>query len=167
MAKGIGNGTALGAVTTRPEIAEALAGKIHFNTFGGNPVQMSQASAVLDVIDSEGIQDNARVVGSHLKSGLVELQQKHPIMGEVRGMGLLLGVELVRDRATKEPADDETTEVLEQARVRGLLLGRGGFYGNTLRIAPPMCLSKDDADFLLDCLDDVFGPLGSEGPVQE
>jgi alanine-glyoxylate transaminase/(R)-3-amino-2-methylpropionate-pyruvate transaminase len=156
MAKGIGNGTALGAVTTRPEVAQAMTSRIHFNTFGGNPVQMSQAQAVMDVIDGEGIQENSRVVGGHIRSRLLELQEKHPIVGEVRGMGLLLGMELVRDRVTKEPADTETVEVLQQTRLRGLLLGKGGFYGNVLRLAPPMCLTLADADFLVDCLDDVF-----------
>jgi len=160
MAKGIGNGTALGAVTTTPEIAKALVGKLHFNTFAGNPVQATYGLSTLDVIDEEGIQENALRVGGRLKAGLESLMDKHPIIGEVRGMGLMLGVELVRDRQTKEPAGSEAAEVLELARERGLLLGKGGLDGNVLRIKPPMCITADDADFLLACLDEVLEETG-------
>ena len=159
MAKGIGNGTALGAVTTTPEIAKALVGKLHFNTFGGNPVQAIQGLTTLEVIDADGIQANAKKVGGRLKAGLTALMDKHRLIGEVRGLGLMLGVELVRDRATKEPANTEAADVLELSRARGLLLGKGGFYGNVLRIKPPMCLSEADADFLVACLDEVLGKI--------
>ncbi|MFQ5424045.1 MAG: aspartate aminotransferase family protein [Phycisphaerae bacterium] len=154
MAKGIGNGTALAAVTTTPEVAKALSGKLHFNTFGGNPVQATYGLATLDVIDEEGIQENARAVGARLKAGLEALADKHPLIGEVRGMGLMLGVELVRDHRTKEPAGPETARILEEAKTRGLLLGKGGFHGNVLRIKPPMCLIAEDADFIVACLDE-------------
>jgi alanine-glyoxylate transaminase/(R)-3-amino-2-methylpropionate-pyruvate transaminase len=156
MAKGIGNGAPLGACVTRPEIAEVLEHRTHFNTFGGNPISMTQGLATLEVIDSEGIQQNAQRVGTHLKGRLLEMQERQPLIGEVRGMGLMLGVELVRDRDTKEPASTETAAVLELCKERGLLAGKGGLYGNTLRIKPPMCLTKDDADFLVDCLDEVL-----------
>lgn len=156
MAKGIGNGTALGAVTTTPQIAKSLVGKFHFNTFGGNPVQATYGLATLDVIDAESIQANALNVGRQLKAGLERLADKHPIIGEVRGAGLMLGVELVRDRQTKEPADAETAQVFEEARLRGLLLGKGGFYGNVLRIKPPMCITPADAEFLVACLDEAL-----------
>lgn len=156
MAKGIGNGAPLGAMTTRADISEALTNRIHFNTFGGNPVSMIQGMATLEVIDAEGIQENARVVGGHLKDGLLELQEKHSLIGDVRGMGLMLGVELVSDRETKDPASAETAQILEQAKVRGLLLGKGGLHGNTLRIKPPMCITKDDANFMIECLDQIL-----------
>ncbi|HXG12797.1 MAG TPA: aspartate aminotransferase family protein [Gemmataceae bacterium] len=156
LAKGIGNGAPLGACVTRREIAEALKHRTHFNTFGGNPVVMTQGLATLEVIDRENIQQNALEVGRHLKEGLLALQERHPLIGEVRGLGLMLGVELVRDRRTKEPADREATEVLELCKERGLLLGKGGYFGNTLRIKPPMCLTRADADFLVDCLDEVL-----------
>src|SRR5690348_15867824 len=113
MAQGIGNGIPLGACVTRPEIARTLKNCIHFNTFGGNPVSMTQGLATLEVIDSEGIQQNALDVGSHLKARLMELQDQQPLIGEVLGMGLMLGVELVRDRQTREPATSETADVLE------------------------------------------------------
>jgi alanine-glyoxylate transaminase / (R)-3-amino-2-methylpropionate-pyruvate transaminase len=156
LAKGIGNGVPLGACVTRPEIARTLTKRIHFNTFGGNPVSMTQGLATLEVIDAENIQQNARAVGGHLKSRLKELQEHQPLIGDVRGMGLMLGVELVRDRTTKEPATAEAADVLERCKERGLLIGKGGLFGNTLRIKPPMCLTKDDADFLVDCLDEVL-----------
>ena len=154
MAKGIGNGAPLAACTTRPEIAAMMKNRVHFNTFGGNPISMTQGLATLEVIDAEGIQNNARVVGGHLKNRLLELQDRHQLIGDVRGMGLMLGVELVRDRATKEPASTETVKLLELCKERGLLIGKGGLNGNTLRIKPPMCLTKTDADFMADCIDE-------------
>jgi alanine-glyoxylate transaminase / (R)-3-amino-2-methylpropionate-pyruvate transaminase len=156
MAKGIGNGAPLGACVTRPEIAAMMARRVHFNTFGGNPVSVMQGLATLDIIDRDGIQANALTVGTHLRQRLAELAERQPLIGEVRGMGLMLGIELVRDRVTKEPASAEAVEVLELAKERGLLIGKGGLLGNTLRIKPPMCLTKDDADFLVDCLDEVL-----------
>ena len=152
MAKGIGNGVPLAAVTTRAEIAQALTNRIHFNTFGGNPVCMAAGSAVLDVIDEDGLQENSRIVGARLKNGLKKLMAEHSLVGDVRGMGLMLGMELVRDRATKEPAKAETLEVLEQSREMGVLFGKGGIDGNVLRIKPPMCVTAEDADFAVEVL---------------
>jgi alanine-glyoxylate transaminase/(R)-3-amino-2-methylpropionate-pyruvate transaminase len=152
MAKGIGNGVPLGAVTTRMDIAEALTQRIHFNTFGGNPVCMAAGLAVLDVIEEDGLQENSRVLGKKLKDGFNALAKHHQLIGDVRGMGLMLGVELVRDRKTKEPAKKETLAVLEAAREMGVLVGKGGLDGNVLRIKPPMCITAEDADFTLDVL---------------
>lgn len=153
MAKGIGNGIPLGAFTTTDKISEVMTNRIHFNTYGGNPISMTQGLATLEVIEEDGIQQNAKVVGGHLKERLLELQEKHPLIGDVRGMGLMLGVELVRDRVSKEPANTEAATVMERLKDHGVLIGKGGLYGNTLRIKPPMCLTKDDADYLADCLD--------------
>ncbi len=162
MAKGIGNGAPLGACTTRAEIAKNMTNRTHFNTFGGNPISMTQGLATLEVIDNEHIQANALAVGTHLKQRLLDVQQRQPLIGEVRGLGLMLGVELVRDRATKEPASTEAVDVLERCKERGLLVGKGGLYGNVLRIKPPMCLTKDDADFLADCLEEVLTTVGKK-----
>ena len=156
MAKGIGNGVPLGAMTTTEEISQVMTNRIHFNTFGGNPVSMVQGLATVEIIDEQHIQQNAREVGNFLKAGLEDLQDRHAMIGEVRGMGLILGVELVRDRQTKEPANIECAEVLELAKERGLLLGKGGLYGNTLRIKPPMCMTREDAAFMIACLDEAL-----------
>jgi alanine-glyoxylate transaminase / (R)-3-amino-2-methylpropionate-pyruvate transaminase len=156
MAKGIGNGFPLAAVVTRREVAEKLTQRIHFNTYGGNPVAMAAGLAVLDVIEEEQLQENARVLGARLKAGLQDLATRHSLIGDVRGMGLMLGVELVRDRASKEPAKEQAAEVMEQLRERGVLVGKGGLFGNVLRIKPPLCLSAADVDFAIATLDLVL-----------
>jgi len=159
MAKGIGNGFPLAAVVTTPQIAASLVGKVHFNTFGGNPVASAIGKAVLEVIEAENLQDNAHKVGRRISAGLAKLKAKHKAIGDVRGRGLMQGIELVKDRSTKEPGTAECAQVLETARDLGLLLGKGGLRGQTLRIAPPMCVNEADADFLLDVLDECFGRL--------
>lgn len=161
MAKGIGNGIPLGAFTTTEAISEVMTNRIHFNTYGGNPISMTQGLATLEVIDEEGIQQNALEVGGYLKSGLEDLQQRHPVIGDVRGMGLMLGVELVEDRESKVPAKQAAADLMELMKERGVLLGKGGLYGNTLRIKPPMCITKDDANYLLAMLDECLGMVGN------
>jgi alanine-glyoxylate transaminase/(R)-3-amino-2-methylpropionate-pyruvate transaminase len=156
MAKGIGNGCALAAVVTTPKIAQALTSRIHFNTFGGNPVVCAQGRAVLQVIDREGLQANSLRVGNYLKAGFSRLAKKHSLIGDIRGLGLMLGVELVKDRTTKEPAKDECAAVFEACKDMGLLIGKGGLTGNTLRVKPPMIFSTSDADFLLAVLDEAL-----------
>ncbi|THG09544.1 alanine--glyoxylate aminotransferase 2 homolog 3, mitochondrial-like [Camellia sinensis] len=153
MAKGIGNGIPLGAVVTTPEIAEVLTRRSYFNTFGGNPVCTAAGLAVLKVIEREKLQENAHVVGSYLKERLTALKDKHEIIGDVRGRGLMLGVELVTDHQLKTPAKVETMHVMEQMKDMGVLVGKGGFYGNVFRITPPLCFTKNDADFLVDVMD--------------
>jgi alanine-glyoxylate transaminase/(R)-3-amino-2-methylpropionate-pyruvate transaminase len=162
MAKGLGNGAPIGAVTTRMEIAKTLAQRIHFNTFGGNPVSAAASLAVLDVIEEDGLQENARVIGARLRAGLERLMHAHPLIGDVRGMGLMLGVELVRDRATRSPAKAETIHLLESCRELGVLVGKGGLDGNVLRIKPPMCVTAADADFALDVLHEALGAVGGK-----
>ena len=159
MAKGIGNGAPLACVVTRPEIAQTLTSRIHFNTFGGNPVSCAMGKAVLEVIDQERIQQNALERGQQFFDGMKPLAEKHTVIGEVRGKGLMLGVELVKDRATKEPATAECAQVFERCKEMGLLIGKGGLHGNTLRIKPPMCLTADDMSFLLEVLDTALAEL--------
>lgn len=156
MAKGIGNGCPLAAVVTTPEIAQTLATRIHFNTFGGNPVSMAQGRAVLKIIEKEGLQANSLKIGAKLTAGFHKLAAKHSLIGEVRGLGLMLGIELVKDHATKEPARDECAAVFERCKELGLLIGKGGLWGNTLRIKPPMCINDADADFMLEVLDEAL-----------
>ncbi len=156
MAKGIGNGIPLAAVTTRREIAATLAQRVHFNTYGGNPVSMAAGLAVLEVIEEENLQENSRVIGEIMMHGLQRLKAAHPLIGDVRGMGLMLGVELVKDPDTREPASAETLEILELCREMGVLIGKGGLNGNVLRIKPPMCITRADAEFALDVLDRAF-----------
>jgi len=157
MAKGIGNGFPLGAVTTTAEIAKAFTSRIHFNTYGGNPVSMAAGAAVMDAIEQDQLQKNCREVGGYFRAGLEKLRDKHDLIGDIRGKGLMIGVELVRDRDTKEPANTEALALLEIAKDQGLLVGKGGFYGNVLRIKPPMCITTADVDFALGVIDDALG----------
>jgi len=159
MAKGIGNGAPLAAVVTTPQIAATLAQRVHFNTFGGNPVVSAIGKAVLEVIEQEGLQANSLKLGAYILAGLQKLKAKYPIIGDVRGKGLMLGIEFVKDRSTKEPAKEACAQVVENARELGLLLGKGGLWGQTIRFAPPMCITQADADFLLAVLDESIGAL--------
>lgn len=152
-AKGIGNGAPLAAVTTTREIAESLTSRLHFNTFGGNPVSMAAGIAVLDVLEEDRLQENARGVGSHFRRGLEKLRDRHRLIGDVRGRGLMLGFELVTDRVTKVPAPAAADVIHESAREDGVLLGRGGLTGHVIRIKPPMCITKEDVNFALAVLD--------------
>jgi alanine-glyoxylate transaminase / (R)-3-amino-2-methylpropionate-pyruvate transaminase len=159
MAKGIGNGAPLAAVVTTPKIAAVMAQKVHFNTFGGNPVVSAMGKAVLEVIERENLQTNSLKLGGHILAGLEKLKAKHKVIGDVRGKGLMLGIEFVKDRTTKQPGKEECAQVVENARELGLLLGKGGLWGQTIRFAPPMCISQADADFLLAVLDESISAL--------
>ena len=159
MAKGIGNGCPLGAVVTTPKIAATLAQRTHFNTFGGNPVACAQGRAVLEIIEREKLQENSLTIGSRLLAGLNQLKEKHKLIGDVRGKGLMLGIELVKDRQSKAPAKEASAQILETCKEMGLLLGKGGLWGQTIRFSPPMCVNEQDADFLLEVLDRAFSDL--------
>jgi 4-aminobutyrate aminotransferase-like enzyme/Ser/Thr protein kinase RdoA (MazF antagonist) len=150
LGKPIGNGHPLGAVVTTPEIAQSFAnGMEYFNTFGGNPVSCAAGLAVLDVIRDEELQNNAAEVGYYLQQGLQQLQSKHSLMGDVRGIGLFIGIELVRDTSTLEPAGQEAARLVERMKDRGVLLSTDGPLHNVIKIKPPLIFSKAAADFLL------------------
>jgi alanine-glyoxylate transaminase / (R)-3-amino-2-methylpropionate-pyruvate transaminase len=159
MAKGIGNGAPLAAVVTTPKIAAVLTQKVHFNTFGGNPVVCAIGKAVLEVIERENLQANALELGTYILAGLERLKARHKVIGDVRGRGLMLGIEFVKDRTTRQPGREECAQAVENARELGLLLGKGGLWGQTIRFAPPMCINRADADFLLAVLDQAIGAV--------
>jgi 4-aminobutyrate aminotransferase-like enzyme len=157
LGKPMGNGHPIAAVVTTPEIAQAFAnGMEYFNTFGGNPVSCAVGLAVLDVIEEEQLQQHALRVGAHLKAGLVNLMGKHALIGDVRGLGLFLGIELVRDRDTLEPAAEAATAVVEQMKQRGILLSTDGPLHNVIKIKPPLVFTTADADFLIAAMDQVL-----------
>jgi alanine-glyoxylate transaminase / (R)-3-amino-2-methylpropionate-pyruvate transaminase len=160
MAKGIANGYPISAVVTTSAIAGAWAGG-NISTFGGNPISCAAANATVDVIVEEGLADNSARLGSELKEGLEALKRRHRVIGDVRGRGLMLGIELVRDEPAgdRTPAVDATLRVLEETRGRGLLIGRGGLHGNVLRVAPPLILSRRDVDDALRILRESFATL--------
>jgi len=157
-AKGMGNGVPIDATVTTAELAASYRG-LTISTFGGNPVTSVAARATIEVIEEEHLRVNAASVGAHFRAKLEELQQKYALIGDVRGKGLMQGLELVKDRATKEPAKAETAQVLELAREMGLLLGKGGLWGQSIRFAPPMCITKADADFILEVFDAAFSRI--------
>ena len=157
MGKPIGNGHPVGAVVTTPEIAQAFAnGMEYFNTYGGNPVSCAIGLAVLDVIRDEGLQAHALEVGEHLLNGLRGLRPRHPRIGDVRGLGLFVGVELVRDDVSREPAGIGADIVANRMRDQGVLVSTDGPFHNVLKIKPPMCFTARDADRLVSTLDGVL-----------
>jgi 4-aminobutyrate aminotransferase-like enzyme len=160
MGKPIGNGHPMAAVVTRPEIAAAFAnGMEYFSTFGGNPVSAAIGLAVLDVIRDEHLLHNAAVVGQRMMHGLRDLADRHDVIGDVRGLGLFIGVELVRDRETLEPAADELRSVVEAMKSRRILLSTEGPHHNVLKIKPPMVFSIENCDEFLGNLDEVLTRL--------
>lgn len=162
LGKPIGNGHPLGAVVTTPEIARSFAsGMEYFNTFGGNPVSCAVGMAVLDVLEDERLQDNARVVGERLLARLSELGGSFPLIGDVRGLGLFIGIELVLDPDSREPAPDHASYVAERMRDHGILLGVDGPRHNVLKIKPPLVFSTADADRVVETL----GTVLAENPV--
>jgi 4-aminobutyrate aminotransferase-like enzyme len=161
MAKGIANGYPISAIVTTSAIAGAWAAG-NISTFGGNPISCAAASATIDVIVDDDLADNAATLGATLREGLDALKQRHRTVGDVRGRGLMLGLELVRDEPAgdRTPNADATLRVLEETKKRGLLVGRGGLHGNVLRVAPPLVVSKRDVDDALKILQESFAALG-------
>jgi len=151
-AKGLGNGLPIGLTIARPEVADAMRGAT-ISTFGGNPVSTTAAKAVIDFIEENKLSINAAEVGAYFRDKLLELQAKHPIIGDVRGMGLLQALELVEDPVSKTPAAAQTGAVLEAARENRILIGKGGLSGNVLRFSPPLNIGKSDVDEFARLLD--------------
>lgn len=151
-AKGMGNGAPVAMTIATPEVADKFPG-ISFATFGGNPLSMAASLATLEVIDKDDLKTNARVVGGYLRQKLDELKEKHPLVGDVRGLGLMQGIELVRDRQTKEPAPQAVLDVFEETRRRGVLIGKGGLYGNVIRTGLHLNATQAQADELISALD--------------
>lgn len=153
MAKGIGNGIPLGAVVVRRKIADVMENKFVFHTYGANPVACAAGRAVLRVIQEEGMQQNARDVGAALLAGLQELQRHHPVIGDVRGTGLMMAIELVLDHALKTPATAETAAIFEETRRQGVVVSKSGPFRSVLRMVPPLCLAMSDVTPVLEALD--------------
>ena len=151
-AKGMGNGVPIGATVTTSEIAQSFQG-LTISTFGGNPVTSVAARATIQVIEEENLLENASTVGNYFRAKLDGLKEKHPLIGDVRGMGLMQALELVKDRKTKEPAPQETVQLMERARENGLLIGKGGLYGNVIRLSPMLNIGKADVDEAIRLLD--------------
>jgi 4-aminobutyrate aminotransferase-like enzyme len=157
-AKGMGNGVPIGATVTTAELANAFQG-LTISTFGGNPVTSVAARATIQVIEEEDLLENSHAMGKYFRDKLDELKEKYQLIGDVRGMGLMQGLELVKDRQTKEPAPEATTQLLERARANGLLIGKGGLYGNVIRLSPMLNIGKADVDEAAKLLDKSFGEV--------
>jgi 4-aminobutyrate aminotransferase len=151
-AKGMANGAPIGLTIATPEVADSFPG-ITFATFGGNPVSAAAALAVLEVIEEENLRRNAAEVGAYLRQRLEELQQRHPCVGDVRGMGLMQGLELVKDRQTKEPHPQAALTLMEETKRRGVLIGKGGLYANVIRTGMPLIAGNEHVDELVAALD--------------
>ncbi len=160
-AKGIANGYPLGAVIAKREVAEPMADKFLFHTYGANPMSCAAGRAVLRVIEAEGLQHNAKTVGTQLRDGLAGLMSDHTVIGDVRGKGLMIAIELVKDRGSKQPATDETAIVFEKTRDYGLVTSKAGPERSVLRLVPPLCLASDDVPVIVDAMDRSFAALHS------
>ncbi len=160
LGKPMGNGHPLAAVIARPDLINGFAGRnMYFNTFGGNPVSAAVGTAVLDVLEDEGLVKNASIVGDYTLGRLSKLAERHALIGDVRGAGLFFAVELVSDRIAKTPAGAPTKRLVNLMRERGVLISRIGVHDNILKIRPPMPFSKQHADLLIDTLDAVLAEL--------
>jgi 4-aminobutyrate aminotransferase-like enzyme len=159
-AKGLANGTPVGATVATPEVADSFKGAT-ISTFGGNPVTAVAARATIEVIEEENLLQNVDRVGGYFRRKLVELQEKHPLIGDVRGMGLMQGLELVKDRKSKEPAPQETNRFMERCRANGLLIGKGGLFGNVIRLSPPLNIGEAQVDEVIERMDKSLSEMTS------
>jgi 4-aminobutyrate aminotransferase len=157
-AKGLGNGVPIGITVATAEVADKFPG-LTFSTFGGNPVSCAAALAVLKVIEDNDLKKNSAVVGGYFREKLEGLKEKYPVIGDVRGMGLMQAVELVKDRETKEPDPQSVLKVFEETKKRRVLVGKGGLYGNVIRTGMMLNSTKDHVDELIEALDASFGAV--------
>jgi 4-aminobutyrate aminotransferase len=159
-AKGLANGSPIGLTVARPEVADSIT-RLTISTFGGNPVTATAAKAVIDYIEENNLPANCEETGAYLREGLEDLKEKHEVIGDVRGMGLLQAIELVEDRQSKTPATAQAAMAMEAARENRLLIGKGGMFGNVLRVSPPMNISRTDVDAFLKLLDRSLAACGA------
>ena len=165
LGKPMGNGHPVAGMVARPEILAAFGERQrYFNTFGGNPVSAAVGMAVLDVIEDEGLMENAAKTGAHLRDGLVELAKTYPIIGDIRAAGLFVAVEMVRDPITRAPATEETTRIVNGLRARHVLISAAGPAANVLKIRPPLVFSRENADLFLATLDEVLAEIAGATP---
>jgi 4-aminobutyrate aminotransferase-like enzyme len=157
-AKGMANGSPVGCTTTTDEIARTFPG-LTFSTFGGNPVTSAAALATIRYIEENDLPHNAAVVGGYLRERLEQLKDKYQVIGDVRGMGLMQAIECVEDRTTKTPAPGAVLKVFEETKKRGVLIGKGGLFGNVIRLGPPLIATKSDIDELVNALDAAFATV--------
>lgn len=160
-AKGMANGTPIGLTIATREVADSFTG-LTFATFGGNPVSTAAALATISVIESDDLRANARDVGAYLRQGMESLKETHEIIGDVRGLGLMQGIELVKDRKSKEPNPQALLAILEETKKRGVLIGKGGLYGSVIRAGMPLIAKRQHVDVLIDALDAAFGAVGNQ-----
>ncbi len=158
MAKGAANGAPVGITIATPEVADSLSG-LHISTFGGNPVTATAVLATIEAIERRNLVVNADKMGHYLREGLDGLKEKYSIIGEVRGMGLIQGIEIVKKQ--KEPAPDLVLRIFEKTKEAGLLIGKGGLYGNVIRITPPLTVKKEEIDRAVTILDNAFENVSS------
>jgi 4-aminobutyrate aminotransferase len=153
MAKGAANGAPVGLTIATPEVGDSLKGS-HLSTFGGNPVTAAAILATIDVIEKRKLAENAEKMGHYLRDQLNGLKEKYRVIGEVRGMGLIQGMEIVKSK--KEPAPDLVAGLFERTKDQGLLIGKGGLYGNVIRITPPLTIEKNEIDRAIRIMDQAF-----------
>jgi len=163
MAKGLGNGAAIGATLMKTDTSDSMAGKLFFNTFGSDPYQTMQAKLTLQIIREEKLMENARRMGDYLMDGFKNLMKTHSLIGDVRGRGLLMGFELVKNRETKEYATAEAVTLMEKCREKGLLIGKGGLFGNVIRIAPPLSITQANCNRVLKIIDESLTEMKKAG----
>jgi alanine-glyoxylate transaminase/(R)-3-amino-2-methylpropionate-pyruvate transaminase len=158
-AKGMGNGFPLAALIVKREIAETMATKFYFHTYGANPVNCAAGRAVLHVIEAHQLQQRAQQVGAALLAVLEDLQTRHQVIGAVRGRGMMMAVELVKDRGSREPDPETMIRLFEKTRECGLVASKSGAYRNVLRICPPLCTQMEDVSFFETAINRSFESL--------